>query len=157
MRFFLFLSVPFVPSSVLVSTADSLLLIPSFLTADCHFTHPPSRSKPSNKYVKPSSASSSFGGKKQEAHIGSWPSESKEHVSERLKRFAGGEGGKEGGEGGEGGVERIVPGGSGGGAEKKEEKEDKVEIHFDDEDDKKHEKKEEGEKEKEKEAATAAA
>ncbi|GAA5850013.1 hypothetical protein JCM8547_000982 [Rhodosporidiobolus lusitaniae] len=116
--------------------------------ADCHFSHPPSRPTPysssrSNKYVKPSAA----GGKKQEANIGAWPTESKEHISERLKRFSGGANGGANGEGGkEGEAERIVPGQGGDGKHGEE----KVEIHLDDGDDEKEE-----EKPAEKEAATA--
>ncbi|GAA5985744.1 hypothetical protein JCM11641_007200 [Rhodosporidiobolus odoratus] len=121
---------------------------------DCHFTHPASRSAPfsrtkSGQYTnKTASFSGPAGAKKaqQESGIGSWPSESKEHVSERLKRFSGGEAGKDGqGEGTEG-VERIVPG------QKQQQDgkdgEAKVEIHFSDDEEEqgKKEVKSEGEK-----------
>ncbi|BGP04818.1 mRNA-binding protein nab2 [Rhodotorula toruloides] len=102
--------------------------------ADCHFSHPPHRPAPYNRakysatFNKPANAGSSpspaAAGVKKEGAIGEWPKESAEHVSERLKRFSGGEAGKDD-------AERIVPGQQGGGDDHK------VEIHLDDEDEKK--------------------
>ncbi|BGP36804.1 mRNA-binding protein nab2 [Rhodotorula kratochvilovae] len=100
--------------------------------ADCHFAHPTHRPAPYNraKYSATFAAGSSgaAGAKKAQDGIGAWPAESKEHISERLKRFAGGDAA-----GGEGGAqaERIVPGEGGANGD------DKVEIHLDDDDEKK--------------------
>ncbi|GAA6001727.1 hypothetical protein JCM10207_002285 [Rhodosporidiobolus poonsookiae] len=109
--------------------------------ADCHFSHPSSRPAPYSRSKYSATFSSSTSGPKplsagakkasQPSGIGAWPSESADHVSERLKRFSGGAGG----EGKEGEVERIVPGQAGQGKDA----EDKVEIHLDDEDDVKKE------------------
>ncbi|GAA5904264.1 hypothetical protein JCM6882_003182 [Rhodosporidiobolus microsporus] len=96
--------------------------------ADCHFSHPPSRPFPGGrKFYSASFNKGAPGAKKtqQESGIGAWPKESAEHVSDRLKRFSGGEGGAAEGEG----VERIVPGEKG-----KDAEEHKVEIHLDDDD-----------------------
>ncbi|GAA5845655.1 hypothetical protein JCM11251_002080 [Rhodosporidiobolus azoricus] len=96
--------------------------------ADCHFSHPSNRPFPGRKsYSASFNKSSPAGAKKaqQESGIGAWPKESADHVSERLKRFSGGE---SGGKDGEDGVERIVPGGD----KEKDGDENKVEIHLDD-------------------------
>ncbi|GAA6035125.1 hypothetical protein JCM8097_006376 [Rhodosporidiobolus ruineniae] len=118
--------------------------------ADCHFSHPPSRPTPyrSTKF----SSSSSAAAKKapQASGIGAWPTESKEHISERLKRFSGGgagEGKKDGQGEGDEGAERIVPGEKTG----KDGEEHKVEIHLDDDEEK------EKDKDGKKEPAPAAA
>ncbi|GAA5911497.1 hypothetical protein JCM8208_006857 [Rhodotorula glutinis] len=114
---------------------------------DCHFAHPTrrpaaySRNQFSATFGTASSPSSAAGAgagtgtaaKGGEGAIGAWPSESKEHISERLKRFAGGE--AAGGD-----KERIVPGG--GEAGKDANGDDKVEINLDD--DEEHHKKEGG-------------
>ncbi|GAA5866747.1 hypothetical protein JCM3774_001980 [Rhodotorula dairenensis] len=97
--------------------------------ADCHFKHPAHRPAPYNRHKfsatfnsknaaagSPSpatagSGSASTGSKAGDSGaIAPKPSESAEHISERLKRFsAGGAGGAAAG-GGQGEVERIVPG-----------------------------------------------
>ncbi|BGP12819.1 hypothetical protein JCM10213_008080 [Rhodosporidiobolus nylandii] len=116
--------------------------------ADCHFSHPPGRSASYSRKTYSATfnkSSTTLGAKKaaQPSGIGAWPSESKEHVSDRLKRFSGGANGD--GAEKDGDVERIVPG---------EQKEHKVEIHLhsDDEDEVK---KEDAAKEAEKPAAAA--
>ncbi|GAA5829008.1 hypothetical protein JCM3770_007103 [Rhodotorula araucariae] len=118
--------------------------------ADCHFAHPPhrpapySRAKYSATFAAGSTAGAGAGGAQKKGApkqdgIGAWPAESKEHISERLKRFAGGDAAA--GAGAQ--VERIVPGsgsGSGSGLEGRAANgngDDKVEIHFDDDDEKK--------------------
>ncbi|GJN91705.1 hypothetical protein Rhopal_004728-T1 [Rhodotorula paludigena] len=101
--------------------------------ADCHFSHPAHRPAPYNrKQFSATFTGTGTGGaaagkaaKGAESGIGAWPQESKEHISERLKRFSGGDAGADAAEG----VERIVPGAQTNG-------DDKVEIHLDDEDDK---------------------
>jgi len=92
----------------------------------CHFSHPPGRRDPAHKtfqphphqpqptydarkfsatFNKPGQAAAATA--KPAGAIGAWPSEGREHVSERLKRFA-----VEEGEG-----EKIIPGGGAGGGE----------------------------------------
>ncbi|SCZ90233.1 BZ3500_MvSof-1268-A1-R1_Chr1-3g01857 [Microbotryum saponariae] len=112
--------------------------------ADCHFSHPPGRriggggaagagakrnvsATFSNKTLGKPSATT-----KKEGGIGAWPTEDKEHISERLKRFAGGEAQSNGtttttnGEGvkseEEGKTETIIPG------QTSQEQQDQVEI-----------------------------
>ncbi|GAA5834033.1 hypothetical protein JCM9279_004197 [Rhodotorula babjevae] len=114
---------------------------------DCHFAHPSrrpaaySRNQFSATFGTASSAGSPAPGAaaakgKDQGTIGAWPSESKEHISERLKRFAGGD--AAGGD-----KERIVPGGEGAdGSGKDANGDDKVEINLDD--DEEHHKKEAG-------------
>jgi len=119
---------------------------------DCHFAHPSRRpaAYSRNQFSatfgsaasgagSPSTAGSPAAGAvkgKDQGAIGAWPSESKEHISERLKRFAGGDSA-------DADKERIVPGGGDGGADgsgKDANGDDKVEINLDD--DEEHHKKE---------------
>ncbi|SCV68357.1 BQ2448_478 [Microbotryum intermedium] len=68
---------------------------------DCHFTHPPGRRVGAGSAGAARHVSATFSNKtlnnssgaagKKEGGIGAWPKEDKEHISERLKRFAGGE------------------------------------------------------------------
>ncbi|GAA5980016.1 hypothetical protein JCM10908_001500 [Rhodotorula pacifica] len=123
--------------------------------ADCHFKHPAHRPAPYNRSKfsatfnknaagPASSPSTATGAGKNGAGdsgaIAPKPTESAEHVSERLKRFANAAGG-------DGAAERIVPGqaandtstgsANGGGGKKDNEDDNKVEIHLDDEEEKK--------------------
>lgn len=86
--------------------------------ADCHFKHPAHRPAPYNrhkfsatfnKHAHPAPGSAAAEGKAGDSGaIAPKPSESAEHISERLKRFAAA--GGEGAASGSGEVERIVPG-----------------------------------------------
>lgn len=117
--------------------------------ADCHFKHPAHRPAPysrnkfsatfAKKSGSPASAAAAGGsGKATEGSIAPKPEESAEHVSERLKRFAGSSNAGE--------TERILPGqtaASNGDAKQNgnggHDDQQKVEIHLDDEEDKKAE------------------
>lgn len=71
------------------------------MIADCHFTHPSNRPVPYSKSA-PKSYSANYSKPATIPSIGAWPTEKKEHISDRLKRFAGATQGE---------TERIIPGG----------------------------------------------
>lgn len=101
------LEVRFLFSSFLIQCLINAL----FYSADCHFSHPPSRptpfSAPKSTFKKSTAYSATFNGASAPSttypkpeSIGAWPKEEKSHISDRLQRFSNGEG--------EG--ERIIPG-----------------------------------------------
>ena len=100
----------------------------TFATADCHFSHPPSRKAPFAPKASGGGASrgtkatysATFHNPKNPT-IGAWPTEKPTHVSDRLKRFTLVDGTPSAD-----GVERIIPG-------EKQAEGDKVEIDFGDE------------------------